>query len=188
LRIDGRAIMKKTSNKIWNFPVSFYLLGASFMLVMAFTIVDKNIDGMSSKIVFVGSIITTGAAAITPLLSLKYFNLKSYNIKMYSVYVGVVLGLISMFLFFINNNGIELLFNYSSKGLLWIVNISLLLFNLAILEIENNDAQMRGNAEKFIEMKKELIERDRELIRKNEEIAKLLEQEIEKKGHSIDNE
>lgn len=182
--------MNKKDNKIWNIPVNFYLLGASFMLVMAFTIVGKNIDGMGLKTVFIGSIITTGAAAITPLLSLKFFKLDSYDIKMYSIIVGVALGLLSSFLLVINNNSIEILFNYSSKGLLWVINISLLLFNLATLEIENNEANIRDNAEKIIDLKKVIIERDREILKKNEELAKYIEQEInnKKKGNIKSNE
>lgn len=174
-------LSEKDKMNILNVPAIFYFLGASFMLVMAFTIIGSNIDAMSSKVIFVGSIITTGAAAITPLFSMKILKLNSYKIKMYSITTGLVLGLISIYLFYIDNEIVLILFEYSSKGLLWIINISLLLFNLATLEIENNEEKMKKVSKELNEAKQQLIDRDRELIEKNKKLAEYQQKEIKDK-------
>lgn len=174
-------LSKKEKVDILNIPAVFYLLGASSMLIMAFTIIGSNINAMSSKVIFIGSVITTGAAAITPIFSLKILKLNSYNIKMYSITTGLVLGLISTYLFYIDNELIQSLFEYSSKGLLWIINISLLLFNLATLEIENNEEKMKQVAEELNEARQKLIDKDKELIEKNKKIAEFQKKEIDKK-------
>lgn len=149
------------------------------MLVMTFTVIGSNINAMNSKVVFIGSIITTGAAAITPLFSMKIFNLNSYKIKMYSITIGLVLGLISIYLIYVNNEAIQTLFEYSSKGILWLINTSLLLFNLATVEIENNEEKIKQAAEELYEAKQQILDQNKELIEKNKKLAEYQMKEIE---------
>lgn len=168
--------------KVTNAPFFIYIIGASVMFLLAFFILGNQIDGMNSKIVFYGSIITTGSAIVTPLFSLKIFKLNSYKVKIYSITFGVILGIVFFYLNESNNSVAVTLFEYSSKGLLWVVNITLLLLNLAYLEIENHELIMKNQAEELLEVKKKLVESEMKRIESLEKTIDLQNKNIESKG------
>lgn len=180
----------KRDTKGWgvNIPTVFYFLGASFMLIIAFTIVLGNFNGMNSKVIFVGSVITTISAALTPLLSINKFQLSSYQIKMWSIVFGLIFGMVTGYSLYISSQWAMDLFVFSSKGLLWIVNISLLLFNLTTLELENSEAKLRNMAEEFNLVQKKLLDSNKLLLEKNKEIIKLQEQHIRNNRSGSDHE
>lgn len=153
--------MNKIDNqkfKITNVPAIFLaLLGLMFAVASFFTI-SSEFSRIANSVIFYGSLITTGAAIIVPLLSFKMFGLNSYKIKLYSLYFGI-LALIILYLGeMLGYEIIHVLKEYSKKGLLWGMNTAILLFNLTYLEIENHGLKNQEIADLLKRKDEEIIE------------------------------
>ncbi|MNI74074.1 hypothetical protein D3C73_1301370 [compost metagenome] len=138
--------------------------------------------------IFIGSVITTASASITPLLSINKFSLSSYQIKMWSIVFGLLIGMATGYSLQLSLDWAVELFKYSSKGLLWVINISLLLFSLVALEIEYSETKMKLIAEEINTAKRKLLEKDKLILEKNKEIIELQKQQIENNKGGSNNE
>lgn len=163
--------MKKIP-KIWNFGVIFYSLFALIVICASFMVIYKENWGIGSNIILVSSIITLVTAVMTPLFSMKTFNLSSYKIKMYSLLIGLIAGVITIVLLVNNHPFILELIEYSKNGLLWGINTALLFISLVILEIENNENKIKEVSNEIIELKKQGEAKDRKIIEMQEVILK----------------
>ncbi|PGO53737.1 hypothetical protein [Priestia megaterium] len=158
--------------KFLSTPAILFSILAIIFAVASFLTLTKSYSGIASKVIFWGSIVTTLAAIIVPLLSLKKLKLDSYKIKLYSLYFGIV-GLLLLLL--LDSYGLSMMIelkSFADKGLIWGLNTALLLFNLTYLEIENNDLKNQEIIKFNLEKEEELrIEKEQKAI----EIQKRIE-------------
>lgn len=168
--------MENQKFKVFNTPSVILALFGLLLAVASLLTITPKFSGISSFIIFNGSLITTLAAIVVPLFSIKKFNLDSYKIKIYSLSFGIIFLLTLYILDIIGYETIEILKEYSKKGLLWGMNTALLLFNLTYLEIENHGQKHQELTELLKKKDEEIIEQYE--IRLNEKLE--YEKKIEK--------
>ncbi|GAB6412524.1 hypothetical protein bcgnr5382_16660 [Bacillus cereus] len=173
--------------------ILFSFLGFIFA-VASFLTLTNSFSGIAVNVIFWGSIVTTSAAVIVPLLSFKKFKLDSYRIKLYSLIFGFIIMIMLLILDSYGMGMILELKKFANKGLIWGLNTAILLFNLTYLEIENNDLKNQEQIKSFLKKEEELkeekrkrahdkqklIESQREVLELKREMLKMKKQQSSK--------
>lgn len=158
-----------------------YSIFATIAVGAIVLIVSESKLNIGSNIIFVGSIVTLFATIITPFFSLKSLNFNSYAIKLYSLLFGILGGGVVGWLLYLENPFILDVVEYSKSGLIWGINIALLLIGLVILEVENSEEKIKTFSEDIINEKNINSEKNKVIMDKNKEIIKM-KKEISKKS------
>lgn len=164
--------MSKKNYKILGFACWIYLILSLILTLATIVVANSNEWNLGSYTIFIGSIITTVAAILNPVFSLKKFNLPDYKVKVFSLSIGIIIAAIILWLFSQGSTFVTWLLEQSKNGLIWGINTVLLLLNLVALDIKNTENKMNEEKEKILEVKKENLEIKKENLQmKKEKVA-----------------
>lgn len=168
--------MSKKDYRILGFACWIYLVLSLILVVATIIVANSNEWNLGSYTIFIGSIITTVAAILNPMFSLKQFNLPDYKVKVFSLSIGIIIAVIILWLFSQGSTFVTWLLEQSKNGLIWGINTVLLLLNLVALDIKNTENKMNEDKEKILEVKKENLEIKRENLQMKKDKLAMQEQ------------
>lgn len=173
----------KKSLKVYTVVTVFFICFGLLFVVLSIMILFNEQRSVDASIMFFASITTTIAA----LLSLIFSSYVSpYKARMWSLFIAVFIGCISVICYWLEISIIKELMLHSKNGFLWGINLSLLLFNAANIEIKKNGEEIdKISNENQIYMnqsraaKEQLLKNYEEQKIKNEKFKKQLEEKDE---------